>query len=96
MRGRLAITLALALLASPLHAQGTVEEQLKEDPDVSRSQLPEPTAQGTRAPDSSMTDTQSVPLAEAVREIWRRPADLQGQPIAELRLSAPAKSEPAP
>jgi hypothetical protein len=96
MRARFMAGLALVLLTSPLHAQGTAEQQLKQDSDVSRSQLPEPTAQGTRAPDSSMTDTQSVPLAEAVREIWRHPVDLQGQPVAELRLSAPAKSDPTP
>jgi hypothetical protein len=85
-------SLALALLlaaASPLLAQGTAEEKLQQDPAVSNSQLPEPTAQGTRAPDSSLTDTQSVPLAQAVMEIWRSPVDLQGRPIAEPRLSAP-------
>jgi hypothetical protein len=94
MRTTFRASLALLLLASPALAQGTAEEKLQQDPAVSNSQLPEPTPQGTRAPDSSLTDTQSVPLAQAVLEIWRSPVDLQGRPIAEPRLSAPPTAAP--
>jgi hypothetical protein len=94
MRKMLLAGLLWALFLSPVLAQGTTEP-LKQDPGVSGSQLPEPTAQGTRAPDSSLTDTQSHPLAQAVQGIWRQPVDLQGQPIAQPRLSAPPKSDPA-
>ena len=96
MRLAIVTVLAGALLASPVSAQGEAERQLKQDNAVSNSQLPEPSPQGTRAPDAGITDTQNQELARTIQETWRSPVDLDGKPIQQLRLSAPPKSGARP
>jgi hypothetical protein len=72
----------IALVAGPLAAQPANTDQTPAEavaPQV--DDRPAPTAQGTRAPESTNTDTSNAQLAEAVRKIWEQPVDLQGKPI---------------
>lgn len=73
--------------------QPTAEQSLKEDPNVARSQDPMPTPQGTRAPQSGMTDTKHETLTAVLERVWASPADIQGNPIARPN---PLASGPPP
>ena len=68
------------------------EEMLRTDPAVQQSQQPEPTPQGTRSPEPLPSPTQSVPLDQALQQVWNTPTDLDGNPIAP----AAVPTEPGP
>ena len=78
----------------PTPAERQTTETLKDDPAVQRSQDPQPTAQGTRAPNETDTDTRTRELSRLLWEIWNEPVDLQGNPIVK-RTGQPAAPGPA-
>jgi hypothetical protein len=64
-------------------AQEPTTQTLKNDAAVQQSQDPQPTAQGTRAPNETNTDTRSQELSRLLWQTWNEPVDLQGHPIAK-------------
>jgi hypothetical protein len=70
--------------------QPSPEQSLRQDPNVARSQDPQPAAQGTRPPQSGMTDTQHVTLTQALEQVWNKVVDLQGNPVARPNPMAAA------
>lgn len=86
MRNLFPLALAAALLAAPgfaapSFAQDAKKEELAKDPEVQKSQDPQPTAQGTRAPNNQNTPTQSTELWQALSAVRRAPPDLNGNPV---------------
>jgi hypothetical protein len=67
----------------PTAGEQQTMETLKNDPAVQQSQDPQPTAQGTRAPNETNTDTRSQELSRLLWQIWNEPVDLQGNPIVK-------------
>lgn len=88
MPSLLAAILTVLLLGSSALAQGTREQQLQQDPTVRGSQLPSPTAQGNRPPETTDKDRQDPALSRAIMELWSAPTDLQGNPIASPDLAS--------
>lgn len=61
-------------------------------PEVERSQMPEPTQQGTRSPEEvNTTQTEEATLYEALAQVRRAPPGLDGRPITRPN---PLGSEP--
>lgn len=83
VRTLLSITAAGVLLAATavaLAAEGeATKDALTRDPKVTGSQQPEPTAQGTRSPDTLPTDEDQV--FNLVQEVRRNPIDVSGNPV---------------
>lgn len=78
------VTLALsALLAFGAAAEdAATKDALAQDPNVQRSQEPQPDPQGPRPPNASTSgDTQSAELQQALAAVRRAPPDLQGNPV---------------
>ena len=62
-------------------APGSAEQSLKTDPNVQRSQDPQPSAQGTRAPNPTNTPTATTELQQLLWQTWNAPVDIQGNLI---------------
>ena len=62
-------------------APGSAEQTLKTDPNVQQSQDPQPTAQGTRAPNPTNTPTATTELQQLLQQTWNAPVDIQGNAI---------------
>ena len=82
---RILLASATILVAASLWAGADAQqEKTDQKPQVEtlpqQDDRPAPTAQGMRAPEMTTTETQSVPLSEALRTVWDQPADLQGNP----------------
>lgn len=92
MRAILPLTVAILLLAAPAFAQDQQKQNLTTDPNVQRSQQPEPTQQGTRTPSNETSgNTQAADLQQALAAVRRAPPDLQGNPVPRPN---PLASEP--
>jgi hypothetical protein len=78
----------------PTPAERRTTDTLEDDPAVRRSQDAQPTAQGTRAPTETGTDTRTQELSRLLWVIWNEPVDLQGNPIVG-RADRPAAPGPA-
>jgi hypothetical protein len=74
----------------PSQAELQATEALKNDPAVQQSQDPQPTAQGTRSPNETNTDTQTPDLYRLILQVWNEPVDLEGNPIRTGQLAAPS------
>jgi hypothetical protein len=77
----LPITLAASLVASAALAQDSRKEELTNEPSVQQALPPDPSPQGTRAPDAQSTETESISLDQALAAVRRAPPDLQGNPV---------------
>jgi len=92
VRAILPLTLAALVWAAPALAQETQKQGLTNDPNVQRSQQPEPTPQGTRTPgNETSAATQTSELQDALAAVRRAPPDLQGTPVPRPN---PMASEP--
>lgn len=79
----LAIVATMCLLgAGTASAQEAPAQALKSDPAVEQSQQPQPTPQGVRSPEAMPSPTQSTALWQAMQDVWSKPIDVQGNPIA--------------
>ena len=91
MVGRLAVlgaALISAFAMAPVSAQTPPPssgqdkaQELKSNPEVRASQLPDPTPQGTRPPDPIGAPADRSELWNALQAVWRAPPDLQGIPV---------------
>lgn len=86
--------LAVFLCASAALAQDARKEELATDPAVQQAQPPEPSQQGTRTPDPQNTETESMPLDEALAAVRRAPPDLQGNPVPRPNQWASEPDDP--
>jgi hypothetical protein len=66
-----------------------------DDPAVQRGTDPPPTAQGTRAPIETDTETQTPELYPLILRIWNEPVDLQGNPVAGGSTGRTGEPSPA-
>ena len=79
---------------APAPAERRTTDTLEDDPAVRRSQDAQPTAQGTRAPTETGTDTRTQELSRLIWKVWNEPVDLQGNPIVG-RAGRPTAPGPA-
>lgn len=90
----LPIMLAASLFASTALGQDARKDDLANEPNVQQNLPPNPTPQGTRAPDAQNTETESMSLDDALAAVRRAPPNLQGAPVPRPNQLASEPGDP--
>lgn len=91
----IATVLMVAATLSVAVAEDATKKALADDPAVTRSQEPEPNAQGVRTPKASTNgDTQASELQQALAAVRAAPPDLQGNRIPRPNWLASEPDQP--